>query len=87
VSGLKHKRRDHASLMRLNPPRGTDAPLVSGLQPLKSILRSRGAQVIANTFLELEKLFCDPHASGVFARIFPISFTTPISKESGEGIA
>jgi hypothetical protein len=84
---LKHKWGDHASLMRLNPARSADAPLVTRFQSLKSVLGSRGAEVVPDLFLKIKEFDRDSNTGRVFARIFSIRFTTAISKEPGERIA
>ena len=84
---LKHKWGDHASLMRLNPARSADAPLVTRFQSLKSVLGSRGAEVVPDLFLKIKEFDRYSNAGRVFSRVFTVGFAAAISKEPGERIA
>lgn len=74
-----------AFVMRLQEPRGAEAPLIAGFQPGKAKLRAWGRQVIAQIFRKGQEFGGNRHADSMAALILGAGVAVAVAEIAGYG--
>lgn len=74
-----------ASLEGFDPSARANTPAVSGPEPWKAVLGSRGAQVVAMLTREGEEIVRDDDAYGVKSCVAWVNLATAIARKAGHG--
>jgi hypothetical protein len=86
VRGCEHDVGGCAILVRSQPVRGGYAPAVTGHEPGEAVLLQRGAEIVADAPLVLEKLGRDHRADRVTPPVLGAGAAAPVAVEPGERI-
>ena len=87
VGGFEDDRAGCSGLLYLEPAGGADTPSVAGLEAGESVLRHRGAEVVAEGPGDAEELFVDDAADGVDAEVVGAGLAAASAVEAGHGLA
>ena len=87
LAGLQSHRWGHAVLVGLQPASGTDAPVITGLEPRESVLRRRCRQVVPLGAGVREKAFIHHTADRVTAEIGAVAAATAVAVPTGHRFA
>src|SRR6056297_235988 len=80
---LQDHRRQHAILIRLQPPACTHSPAVSGLQAGESELGAWSAEIVAHRLLVFQKFLGDHRAYGVRSEVVRTGVGVPVAVKAG----
>jgi len=86
VSCFKYHPRRNPGVVSVDPPADAQTPAVTGLEPGESKLGSRGAEIVAFFFGELEERVRDYGTEQVNADIVRMGFAAAGPRVSGERI-
>ena len=87
VRGFEDDGARGASLLHLEPARGTHAPAVAGFEASKAVLRHGRAEVVAKSLRRSEKRCIDDTADGVNTVVLRSGLAAAGAVEAGHGSA